>query len=508
MHRSTSGVRRACAVGTTIALIGLTTGLGMVTATAAYADDSTPAVSAPADPNAQPNTDPTTPVAPEKPTTPVEEPTAPMSTDPAPSTDAPSTDETGQTTPTTPTKRESAATTSSTATESAVSPKLAVASDAEIVGDAKVGSTLRVDAPELSGTYEYAWSTDGGLTVASISPSYSVTTADLGKRISVLVTDGNGNTATAETDVVTEDVAYDTKTTADAPRTIEVTAGDTLDETFAVSKGSGDVTYSIGYTDPNSSDPTDPDDQPESYLPYDTVFDAATATLRGEVTVSSTFDFTVVASNGTSIATQYVEVVVDPGAAVGVMASATDTSAEDSFDGVHPTNAWIIEPNGAITTISFPADLDTEPTITDGGQPTVQQGGSLWVDGSPVDEFGNSTVEFDDDGNFPVATVTSDHADDQIAWDDDSFSTKVTFPHASTHVLTVAEDGLSVSFPVTVNPTVVTAPVAAVTPTTTAKGQLAYTGSDATGALPWALAMLAAGAGLVGLRALRRRTQR
>lgn len=512
MHRSTSGVRRACAVGTTIALIGLTTGLGMVTATAAYADDSAPAVSAPVDPNAQTNTD-TTPASSETPTTPAAdesgtdepgaEPTTPVTTDPAPSTDPGA----STTTDKTDSAGKQAPTTSSTATDSAVSPKLAVASDAKIVGDAKVGTTLRVDAPELSGTYQYAWSTDGGQTVAEITPTYSVTTADLGKRISVLVTDGNGNTATAETDVVTEDVAYDTKTTADAPRRIEVTAGDTLDETFAVSKGSGNVTYAIGYTDPDSSDPTDPDDQPESYLPYDTVFDAATATLRGEVTAASTFDFTVVASNGTSTATQYVEVVVDPGAAVGVMASATDTSAQDAFDGVHPTNSWIIEPNGAITTISFPADLDAEPTIVDGGQPTVQQGGSLWVDGSPVDEFGNSTVEFDDDGNFPMATVTSDHADDQIAWDDDSFSTKVTFPHASTHVLTVAEDGLSVSFPVTVNPTVVTAPVAAVTPTT-AKGQLAYTGSDATGALPWALAMLAAGAGLVGLRALRRRTQR
>ena len=59
----------------------------------------------------------------------------------------------------------------------------------------------------------------------------------------------------------------------------------------------------------------------------------------------------------------------------------------------------------------------------------------------------------------------------------------------------------------TVDPTVAVAPVAAATPTTS-KGQLAFTGSDTTGALPWGLAMLAAGAGLVGLRALRRRTQR
>lgn len=48
MRRSTSTVRRACAVGTTVALIGLTTGLGVMTATAATAAESNPAVSAPA----------------------------------------------------------------------------------------------------------------------------------------------------------------------------------------------------------------------------------------------------------------------------------------------------------------------------------------------------------------------------------------------------------------------------------------------------------------------------
>ncbi|MGU3409300.1 hypothetical protein ACLBWP_04265 [Microbacterium sp. M1A1_1b] len=507
MHRSTSGVRRACAVGTTIALIGLTTGLGVFAASSASAAEPVTAT-APADAGTTDvTTDPTTG------TTGTD--TAGTSTTDA-GTGTTGTDTTGNGTssgPGTGTTDGSATPTSTptptaTSTPKATAPtttsKAASSSAAAIVGEAKVGETLRVDAPELSGSYTYAWSTDDGVTVASDKSSYPVTSADLGKRISVVVTDSAGDIATATTaDAVTEDVAFADTTTADAPRTIEVTAGDTVDETFTVAKGSGDVTYALGYTDPDSVDPDN--DTPDSYLPFEATFDPATATLSGTLISAGTYDFTVVASNGTSKATEYVEVTVDPAAAVGILASATDRSNEDSFDGVHPTNAWIIEPDGHIVTISFPADLDQEPTFTDGGQPTVKQGASLWVNGSPVDQYGNDTTQYDDEGNAPQPTVTSSYATDQIAFDEDSFATKVTFPHASTHVLTVAEDALSVSFPVTVVPTV--APVAAVTPTTP-KGQLAFTGSDTTDALPWGIAMLAAGAGLIGFRTFRRRTQR
>lgn len=489
MHRSTSGVRRACAVGTTIALIGLTTGLGVFGATSAYAvdtaDTSATSTSTTGGDTAAPTAEPTV--------TDSAEPTAPTTapaTDPAAAPSAPAT--TGTTG--TPAK----------APKAAVSA-LAVASEAQIVGEAKVGVTLRADAPEVTGPYAYAWSTDGGVTVASTSSVYVLKAADLGKRVTVVITGANDDTATATTAEVTEDVAFATPTTADTPRTIEITAGDTLDETFTVATGSDPVSYAIGYTDPDSSDPTDPDDQPDSYLPYDSQFDASTATLSGQVTSAGVYDFTVVASNGTSTATEYVEVVVDPAKAIGVMASATDRSSQDAFDGVNPTTAWIIEPDGSILTIAFPAGLSGDATVTDGGQPTVKQGGSLWVNGSPVDQYGNDTTQYDDEGNAPQPTVTSDHATDQIAFDEDEFAAKVTFPTASTHRLTVTADALSVAFPVTVVPTVAT--VAATTPTTP-KGQLAFTGSDTTGALPWGLAMLAAGAGLIGFRTLRRRTQR
>ncbi|MEG8037773.1 hypothetical protein QP157_21395 [Sphingomonas sp. LR61] len=55
--------------------------------------------------------------------------------------------------------------------------------------------------------------------------------------------------------------------------------------------------------------------------------------------------------------------------------------------------------------------------------------------------------------------------------------------------------------------TTVVNPAAPVAPTNTG-GQIAYTGTDATGALPWALGLLVAGDGLVGARTLCCRAQR
>ncbi|WP_058749550.1 hypothetical protein [Curtobacterium oceanosedimentum] len=511
MHRSTSSTRRACALGTTVALIGLTTGLGVFTSTAAFAADEPTSAVATADtsstnaPSSATDTTGTDTTAKDasgtgtsaagtssSTTTTSDAATAPATTPAPKTTDATGTDATS--TPPTSTAK---------AAQPAATPTAKY--QATIVGDPKVGVTLRADAPQLP-DYKYEWSTDGGATVSSTANTYPVTPADLGKRITVLITASNGDTATATTDAVTEDVAFATETSYDAPRTIELTAGDTLDEVFGVSKGSGPVTYSIGYADPESVDPET--DTPESYLPYDTTFDAATARLSGRVTVASVFDFTVVATNGTSTATEYVEVVVEPAKAVGVMAQTVNTSPTDLFDGEHPFTGWLIEPDGHITTFKFPGDPDQEPTVTDGGQPTVQQGQSLWINGSPVDEFGNDTTRYDDEGNADPVTVTSDHATDQIAFDEDSFSTKVTFPHASTHVLTVAAQSVSVSFPVTVVPTAAPAStVGTVTPTvaTAPKGQLAFTGADETAPIAWALGLIAAGAGLAGARSLRRR---
>ncbi|KTR43077.1 hypothetical protein NS263_00770 [Curtobacterium oceanosedimentum] len=503
MHRSTSSTRRACALGTTVALIGLTTGLGVFTSTAAFAADEPTSAVAPADTsstNAPSSATDTTGT----------DTTAKDASGTATQTDATTTPATTGTTtdattaPATTDATAPAPTTASPAPSTTTKDAPTASSSVTVVGSPKVGTTLfykttGVDDPRA------VWTVEGA--APFVASSFEVTAAMIGKTVTVTVTgSAPGQTATATTDAVTEDVAFATETSYDAPRTIELTAGDTLDEVFGVSKGSGPVTYSIGYADPESVDPET--DTPESYLPDDTTFDAATATLSGRVTVASVFDFTVVATNGTSTATEYVEVVVEPAKAVGVMAQTVNTSPTDLFDGEHPFTGWLIEPDGHVTTFKFPGDPDQEPTVTDGGQPTVQQGQSLWINGSPVDEFGNDTTRYDDEGNADPVTVTSDHATDQIAFDEDSYSTKVTFPHASTHVLTVAAQSVSVSFPVTVVPTAAPAStVGSVTPTvaTAPKGQLAFTGADETAPIAWALGLIAAGAGLAGVRSLRRR---
>ncbi|WIJ46578.1 hypothetical protein [Curtobacterium citreum] len=513
MHRSTSSTRRACALGTTVALIGLTTGLGVFTSTAAFAVDEPTSAVAPADPSstgttgsattATTGTDSTgadtTATDTTGSTTPTDAATAPSST--GTSTDAAPAPTSGDTTAPAPTSTSPAPSATTKAAPSAAAPT--ATSSVTIVGEPKVGVTLfykttGIDDPRAT------WTVEGGTPV--VASSFDVTADMIGKTITLTVTgSAPGQSATETTAAVSEDVAFATETSYDAPRTIEITAGDTLDEVFAVSKGSGTVQYSIGYADPDSVDPTI--DSPESFLPYDTTFDAATATLSGRVTSASVFDFTIVATNGTSTATEYVEVVVDPAKAVGVLASTVDRSYDEQFDG-HPFNAWIIRPDGSVTTLAFSADPDMDPAVIDGGRPTVQQGGSLWVSGYAVDEFGNDATQYDDEDNADQVTVTSDHATDQIALDEDGYSTKVTFPHASTHVLTVTTQSVSVSFPVTVVPTAAPAgTVSSVTPAvaTAPKGQLAFTGTDATSALPWALGFVAAGAGLLGAGVLRRR---
>ncbi|WP_069711215.1 putative Ig domain-containing protein [Curtobacterium sp. ER1/6] len=508
MHRSTSTTRRACALGTTVALIGLTTGLGVFTSTAAFAvegDAPTPVVA---------SADPTQPAAPTDAAQPTDTATTPAPTDAATAptdTDTAAPAPTGEpTAPATTAPAGTVAPAGGPATTKAAPS--AVAATVTIVGDAKVGTTLRYDSTGIGNPSSAVWTVDGA-TVAEGS-SYLVPKEIVGKTITLTVTGATPDqTATATTKAVTEDVQSADETAADAPLTLSLTAGEDLSRSFAVTAGSGDVTYSVGYTDPSYADPDDPETTPESFLPDGVTLDPTTGLLSGTPYFATDSDFTIIASNGTSTATEYVQITVEPAAAVGILAWATDTSSSEIFDAIdingevkldHPIHSWIIMPDGSITTITQPGDLAAEPTFTDGGTPTVKQGGSLLIDGSPVDEFGNATVQPDEDGNTPAPTVTSDVASDQIGFDQEDLVARVTFPHASTHHLTVAQSGLSVSFPVTVLPTAATVGTTptVVTPTT---GQLAFTGTDATGALPWALGFVAAGAGLLGAGVLRRR---
>ncbi|WP_439691160.1 putative Ig domain-containing protein [Curtobacterium sp. SP.BCo] len=532
MRRSTSTVRRACAVGTTVALIGLTTGLGVMSATAASAATD-PAVSQQtgssqgaagtdgqtSDPNAGTGNG----TAADTGTTDTGSGTGTAGSD-AGSTGTPA--DTDTTAPGTGTGTGSEGTTGSNGdatnagtTGAANNPETtnsgagnqgtlaapAAATTVQITGTARVGSLLQAKTTGYAGPHTYAWTRDGDDTVLSTDDSYTLTTADIDHVITLTVTDTATEVATsAKTDKVSEDVRFaDSETNTDeAPFAITADAGVAYSHSFAVVAGSGTVSYSVGYTYPEDADPED-GGTPSDYLPDGVTLNAKTGLLSGTSTTSGSYDFTIVASNGTSTATEYVEVTVNPDVAVGVLAFAADATTDDVLNETKASNAWIIAPDGSITTIHRPADLEAEPTFEEGGQPTVKQGQSLWVQGYAVDQYGNTTQDYDEEtGDLPRPVVTSDVASDQIAWDEDEYATKITFPHASTHTITVAQDDVSVSFPVTVVPTAST--VAVVKPLATGR-QLAYTGTDATGALPWALGFVLAGAGLIGARTLRRR---
>lgn len=258
--------------------------------------------------------------------------------------------------------------------------------------------------------------------------------------------------------------------TKEKPLALTATAGTRFTHTFRTTGGTGSLAYAI-------------QDSPSTDLSVN----VETGVLTSTVTVAGTYDFEVVALRGTATATEYVRLTVLPAAPVGVLTI---------VDGGKPgATVWSVAPGGVIS------------AFTGGGEPLgtvssipVQQGGSLVVSGLAVDRFGNPTAPASVETGFGT-TVTSSVASDQIVTDSRGNATKVTFPHASDHRLTVTQGGASTTFVVAVRP-VATAAVA--TTTSGTGGTLAYTGADETTPLAWAFGLLAAGGGLL-LHRLRRR---
>lgn len=537
MHRSTSAVRRACAVGTTVALVGLTTGLGIMSATAASAvepvDSTQPVVSeetpAPVDQaeTPAPTDDPTVPAdettdvpapapAEETPaptpsddaTAPADEPAAPETTAPAAETPAP----TAKPTPDVTTKAADASVT--------------------IDGAAKVGTLLSavVTGFDEDSSYKYVWA-DQDRNVLSKTATYRIDPTDVRKTITVTVT-GTLPGATDTTSVTSDATApvsqppaflgedgKPTKAGADADHPLELStaAGDAFSYTFRA-QGFPEPTYALAYSFDEDAEFYD---SPADQLPDGLTFDASTGELSGVTTWSSDWTFAVTATSGTETVTQYVDLTVEAAAPLGVVVFTTDRAGAFDFDDddTSTRTTWVIDPEGKVYTITMKGDGEggSVGTEVDGGRPTIKQGGTLVVSGNLVDRYGNEILDENDESIVP--TVTSDVASDVIAPDPDLdfFGlVNVTFPHASIHNLTVAAGEFSTSFAVDVQPTAVPAvpgvatpvtPVPAAAPVTPTNrgGQLAYTGTDATGALPWALGLLVAGAGLIGARTLRRR---
>ncbi|WIB78819.1 hypothetical protein DEJ28_06900 [Curtobacterium sp. MCPF17_002] len=545
MRRSTSTARRACAVGTTIALIGLTTGLGIMTATSASALEPDPTVStsttstpeaAPVEPTSAPSTDPAAPQ------TPAQEPI--VSAPSAPSASEPPVE------PPVPTSNEPASpSTTAPSTPRTPSRMAAATGTVSIDGNASVGSTLTAEPTGFTAptSLSFEWSV-GGVAVSQ-AQTYVVKAADGGKVVSVTVTNTQGGLAveseSAETAAITQAPAFVDEngkpitagTTDDGDDlVIDATAGDAFSYTFrTVGYPKPTLALAFYYTD-------DEDDNegatPADYLPEGVSFDPSTGVLSGSTEEASDYFFAVTATSGTTTITQTVDLTVGATAPVGIEAMAVDRQqfidfAKSGFpvgwfgDDAKHSGAftdWIIKADGSIVTEKHQYDSDADGGTdfseqTDGGTPTVPQGGTLLLSGNLVDQFGNYVDNDDPEDWTTDIDVRSNVASDVVASDSVLGSAGfvgVTFPHASVHRLTVSAEDFSTSFDVQVTPAVLptvpstdpaigvvqhgTIPVAQTT-----HGRLAYTGTDSTSALPWALGLVLAGIGLIGARTLRRR---
>ncbi len=552
MRRSTSTARRACAVGTTIALVGLTTGLGIMTATSAsavepttstaVADGGTTSTVAPS--TDSPSTDTPGTEAPATGT-----PTSDAPATEAPSTAAPTTDAPATETPATvaPTPSEGDEPTGSSTT----ADRPAAAGTVTIDGVAAVGSKLTAEPSGFTApaNLSYSWTVDG--TSVSQGQSYVVKPTDAGKVVMVTVTNTQGGIAveseSAQTDPITQAPVFvdeDGKPvtdgiTTEGDLTLTATAGEAFSYTFRAI-GSPKPVLALDYY--NSEDGEDADGwTPADQLPEGISFDPATGVLSGTTVDASYWDFAVTATSGTETVTQTVELDVRAAAPVGLEATAVDRADfidyakagfpvgwfdDEATKKSGSLRSWIIKADGSVVT----EHTDWEQTPfggsefideVPGGTPTVPQGGTLLLSGTLVDEFGNAVEDEEDDLGVTSIDVRSNVASDVVEQDSllgDSGFVGVTFPHASVHRLTVSASDFSTAFDVQVTPT----PVAAVPGGTTTPaavqhgtasapkghGRLAYTGADETSPIAWALGLLVAGAGLIGARTLRRRRAR
>ncbi|MFJ4297590.1 putative Ig domain-containing protein [Curtobacterium sp. NPDC089689] len=371
-----------------------------------------------------------------------------------------------------------------------------------IDGTAAVGATLTARPTGFTGPVTSTWSADGTARSAD-GDTYVPTRADAGKVITVTVSSTTDPSRSASTDRVTAPPAFADATTPDDPIALTTGAGEAFSHTFAAT-GFPAPTYSVQYWDEHAT-PEESEGGESSFLPYGLTLDHATGVLSGTSDYAGTYAFRIVATDGTTSVSQYVTVTTTPAAPLGVEVTAEDRG---TFLTAHSTS-WVIERDGTVWTFQNETTHESDGGYTtigsgfEGGRPTIDQGGTLLVGGNLVDRFGNA-VDADRWPPTPT-TVTSDHASDVIAPDDEwTDMTDVTFPQASTHRISVAAEGFSTAFLVDVRPTATTTTVRTVaTPT---RHELAYTGSDAKTLLPWAAGLLLGGVAITAVRGgLRRR---
>ncbi|QQD77284.1 hypothetical protein I8920_06015 [Curtobacterium sp. YC1] len=273
-------------------------------------------------------------------------------------------------------------------------------------------------------------------------------------------------------------ITFTEPSTPESPIRIETTAGEEIERTFTATGSSKELHYVL-LTGPTAF-PVPDNQYPTAPLGLE-VGDTS-GVLSGAPTVAGEYDFQVMAMNGSRAATQYVHLSIRP-AATEELSLLVGT--------IGSPKAWLRDADGlrevfAESSESIP--VDAVP---------VAQGSTMVVRVRALDAFGNSTRE--SDGAQPV--VTSSVASDEVTLPHGDWEPRVGFPHASPHTITVALGEVATTFDVDVRPSIAT--VGDTTPTADG-GHLAYTGADTSGPLAWALALLAAGVGLLVHR-LRRR---
>lgn len=492
MQHSPATIRRACAIGTTIAIVSVITGFGALGATGAYADGQTAAST----------TDSQTPAAS---ASAVPTPTAGTT---APAVDPDST--VGASAPRTAVPSPAAATPAVPSSSSTPTPTAAsTAAVVSITGDAVVGGSLTATWHDLVAPVTFTWSS-GSMVVPTTTDTYHPTAADAGNVITVTITSSTDQTASASTEPVTAPAAFPDASSPEDPILLTATAGEAFTHTFTAT-GFPKPTYAVTSSpgDDLGDDPvTSDEDGDAAYLPDGLTLDHTTGVLSGTSDYAGTYAFRITATSGTTTASQDVTITISPAAALGVEVTAEDKA---TFLTAHSTS-WVIERDGTVWTFQNETTRDGDGYTTigfglEGGQPTIGQGGTLLVSGNLVDRFGNAVSEAD---GYPAPfTVTSDDPSDVVVANTEPYEgAQVTFPHASTHTLTVTSKTFDTAFAVDVRPTAATVSATPATTPTVARRELAYTGTDTTQLLPWAAGLTIAGLALTTSQLLRRRKQR
>ncbi|MFS0730093.1 hypothetical protein ABC270_08450 [Curtobacterium sp. 1P10AnD] len=302
--------------------------------------------------------------------------------------------------------------------------------------------------------------------VWSDAGSNSVSFTETGSR-TLTVSEGGASTSfTVDVSAATESFGF----TPGTESRFTAAAGEAFSAEFPVTGGGDDLRYEL----------RSPDGSPyEGQDGLDVRIDPRTGSLTGSGTVAGTYHLRVVAAGGGVEAVLPVELTVTPAAFDHFDVSVRQADAGDTKDW------WYVEGDTVEHVHGDPVGerVDAVP---------ARQGDRMVVFTVAEDRFGNVLDHLVD------RTLTSDVASDRFALDPLSGGTTVTFEHASRHVVTVGYEGGSQAIPFDVSPD------AGASAGHDATGTLAYTGSDTSGPLGWALGLLAAGGGLL-LHRLRRR---